>query len=87
MMFTTKDKKNEKFVNRVEEKEEQILLRKQNEKNIVLENNNNNMTVELDADWEDLKVDNEDEDSFKSPMKKQTRFIPFGEMRKRARKI
>ena len=87
MMFTTKDRKYEKVVMRVEQKKQKILLRKQNEKNRVMESNNNDMTVELDADWEDLEVENEDEDSFKSPMKKKARFIPVGGMRKRARKI
>ena len=39
---------------------------------------NNNVISELDADWEDLSDDDDDEDIIESPKNKKARYITVG---------
>ena len=84
MGFTTLDKKYEKVVTKDKLKKQNVLSRKLKEKKRVM---NNNVISELDADWEDLSDDDDDEDIIESPKNKKARYIPVGGKRKRARQV
>ena len=86
MIFTTLDKKYDDVVKRVEKRKQNLLSRKTKEEIRVSATD----TVELDEGWEDLEAETQDDlndATVVSPIKKKSRIIPIGGMRKRARKI